>query len=99
MQIIGILVGIIGGVVWEMLSTSPFKNFPTLFPSLLVNNSSKILHIHHWIFYLTVLLVTLGWSLKNQKLLHPAVLMIVAFLSSAILYNFYKFGDWYKFIK
>jgi hypothetical protein len=99
MQILGIFIGLVSGIIWEMLSTSPFKDFPTLIPSLLVNNSSKILHIHHWTIYIAIIFIVLLWSLKTQRLFHPAILMVLSFFVGAIVYNFWKFSDWHKFFE
>lgn len=98
MIIVGIIIGAISGIVWEWLATSPFRNHSTLFPSVIINNSDKSIHIHHWIYYLLAGAVISIWALKTGKLLHPAILMINSFLIAAIVYNFWKYPDWYKFL-
>src|SRR5690242_9200509 len=98
-QILGILTGLFSGVILEILATSPYKHFPALFPSQINQSSSGKIHMHHWIWYFLTLLIVLIWSFKTEKLFHPAVLFISFFLAWAILLNFFKFPDWYVFIK
>jgi hypothetical protein len=98
-QILGVVVGFLSGVTLEILATSPYKDFPALFPSQFINSSSSKIHLHHWILYFLLLLITLIWSYKTDKLFHPAVLFITFFLLGAIILNFLKFPDWFIFIK
>ncbi len=99
MQILGIFIGFCAGLTWEILSTTPFKNSQTLVPSLIVKQSQQTLHIHHWLIYVIVL-ISLGIvSYKTNRLSHPAVLFLLSFLIAALAYNFWRYPDWYKFIK
>ncbi|KKR49769.1 MAG: hypothetical protein UT84_C0020G0013 [Candidatus Curtissbacteria bacterium GW2011_GWA1_40_16] len=99
MQVLGIFIGLISGLVWEMLSTSPFNNFPTLIPSLIVKTSTKNMHLHHWPIYLIALIILGVWSYKTTRITHPAILMIMSALFTAIVYNIFKSPDWYKFLE
>lgn len=99
MQLLGVLVGTIVGIIWEFLSTTQFKTHETLLPSLIINSSSKTVHFHHWLAYFGLIIVVVFLSIKSQKLLHPAVLMVLSFLISAIVYDFWKYPDWSKLIK
>jgi len=94
-----IFIGLISGITWEKLGTTPYKNIPTITSSLNVNFDGKNLHLHHWLLYLGILIIVLIISSKTNRLFHPSVLMIFSFLLGAILYNFYKFPDWYIFLK
>lgn len=98
-QLLGILIGIISGVTWEKLGTTPYKDIPTITPSLIINLSGKHLHLHHWLVYLALLIITIIIAIKTHRLLHPSVLMLTMFLLSAMLYDFIKFPDWYIFLK
>lgn len=98
-QIIGIITGVTSGIVWEIIGTSPFKNIPTITPSLIIKLNNKNFHLHHWPVYLLILLIIIFWSTKTARIFHPSVLMIISFLSSAITYNIIKFSDWYIFVK
>lgn len=98
-QLLAILVGLISGLTWEKLGTTPYKNIPTITPSLIIKQGEKSLHLHHWLLYLGILIVVIIISAKTNRVLHPSVLMIIFFLLGAMLYNFYKFPDWYIFIK
>ena|ERR1017187_6976770 len=98
-QLLAILVGLIGGITWEKLGTTPYKNLPTITPSLIVNISGKNLHVHHWLLYAGLLIVFLIIAHKTNRLFHPTALMIYSFLLGAIIYNFIKFPDWYILLK
>lgn len=98
MGVIGIIVGVISGVVWEWLATSPFGGHSALFSSVIVQGSNKSFHIHHWIYYLLAFAVISIWAIKTGRFLHPAILMVLSFFVAAMLYNFWKFHDWYKFM-
>jgi len=98
-QSLAIFVGLISGIVWEKIGTMPYKNIPTITPSLVINLSGKQLHLHHWLLYLALLLITIIIAIKTNRLLHPSALMIISFLLAAMLYNFIKFPDWYIFLK
>ena len=99
MQILGIIIGIVSGIVWEFLATSPYKEHHALFPSLFINNSTRVIHIHHWLIYLASILIVIILSAKAHKIFHPAVLMVLSFLLAAIVYNVLRFTDLYKFLK
>lgn len=98
-QIVGILVGVISGLTWEKLGTTPYKNIPSLIPSLVIEKQGKSLHIHHWPLYLLILVIVGIWSIKTERIFHPAILFAIAFLFSAIIYNFIQFPDSFKFTK
>ena len=98
-QLLAIFVGLIGGLTWEKLGTTPYKNIPTITPSWVINFYGKSLHVHHWLLYVGILIVVLTVAYKTNRLSHPSALMIFSFLLCAMLYYFYKFPDWYIFIK
>jgi|SRR3989344_25474 len=98
-EIVGILVGIISGLTWEKLGTTPYKNIPSVIPSLIIEKQGESFHLHHWPFYLLILIIVGVWSIKTERLFHPAILFVIAFLSSAIIYNFLHFPDSFKFSK
>lgn len=98
-QLLAIFIGFISGLTWEKLGTMPYKNIPTITPSLIVNFNGKSLHLHHWLLYLGILIIVLIISNKTNRFTHPSALMIFSFLLGAMLYNFYKFPDWHMFIK
>lgn len=99
LQLIGIISGSLSGIILEILATTQFKDFPALFPSQFIPASSNKIHLHHWIWYFLALLITIAWSYKTGRLMHPAVLFITFFLLGAIILNFLKFPDWFVFIK
>jgi len=98
-QSLAILVGLISGITWEKLGTTPYKNIATITPSLIVKLSGYNVHLHHWLIYLGLLILIIVIAAKTQRLVHPSVLMIIAFLITVILYDFIKFPDWYIFLK
>jgi hypothetical protein len=98
-QLLGLFVGAISGVVWEKLSTTAYKNFPSLVPSYITKYGDKTLHIHHWVLYALALIILFTISLKTQRLYHPSILFLIMFLVFAIIYNFLAFPDWYRFVK
>lgn len=98
-QALAVIIGFVSGIVWEIVGTTPYKNIPTITPSLLVPISGKILHVHHWLLYLVALIVTALIAWRTHRILHPSTLMIAAFLIGAMAYNFTKFPDWYIFLK
>lgn len=98
-QIVGILVGIISGLTWENLGTTPYKNIPSVIPSLIIDKQGKSFHLHHWPFYLLIIVIVGIWSIKTERIFHPAILYVVAFLLSATIYNLLNFPDSLKFIK
>ena len=98
-QLLGIIIGSMSGFVWEKISTSPYQNFSTFIPSLIVKTSGPNIHLHHWLAYLVVLISLSLWSYKTGRLTHPAYLMVAAFLVAAILCNWNEFPDEYKFIQ
>ena len=98
-QIVGILVGLISGLTWEKLGTTPYKNIPSIIPSLIIRGQGKSFHLHHWPFYLFMLVIVGIWSFKTGKILHPAILFVITFLLSALFYNFTNSPDSLKFIK
>ena len=98
-QSLAIIVGMISGITWERLGTTPYKNIATITPSLIISLSGKQLHLHHWLLYLALLIITAAIATKTHRLLHPTSLMIISFLLAAMLYNFIKFPDWYVFLK
>jgi len=98
-QIVGILVGIISGLTWERLGTTPYKNISSVIPSLIIEKLGKPLHLHHWPFYLLILVIVGVWSMKTERIFHPAILFVIFFLLSAIIYDFIRFPDSFKFSK
>lgn len=98
-QLLAILMGFISGVTWEYLSTTPYKNIPTITPSWIIHLSGKDMHLHHWLLYLGVLIITFVIAYKTNRLTHPSALMIFSFFIGAMFYNFIKFPDWYIFLK
>jgi len=98
-HVLGIIVGVISGTVWEFISTTPSQEHRTLVSSIFVNTSNKTFHFHHWLIYLGVIVLVLVWAIRTDKFLHPSVLMILSFLTSAIAFNFIKNPDWYIFFK
>ena len=98
-QITAILIGLISGVTWEELATTPYKNIPTITPSLFVKIYGKTLHVHHWFLYASLLIVFLIVAYRTNRLTHPTALMIFSFILGATIYNFIKFPDWYILLK
>ncbi len=98
-QLLAIFIGLISGLTWEKLGTTPYKNIATITPSLIVKLSGYNVHLHHWLVYLVLLIITMAVAVKTQRLTHPSVLMIVSFLLAAMLYDFVRFPDWYIFFK
>lgn len=98
LQIIGMLAGIISGSVWEYLGTNAYKEYPTLFPGLLTNHAGKTLHLHHWFIYFLIILFTSIWAYKTNKLFHPATIMFEFFFLAGIIFDIFKYPNWYKFI-
>jgi hypothetical protein len=98
-QLLAILVGLISGITWEKLGLTPYKNIPTITPSLIVNVAGKNLHLHHWLLYLGLLIILLIITYKTNRLTHPSALMIFSFLLGAMVYNLIKFPDWHIFLK
>ncbi len=98
-QIIGILTDFISGVVWEWLATTQYNNLTYLVPSLLMKQSEKIIHLHHWLLYVGILLFVVILAAKTDRIYHPAVLMIIFALIGALTYNFIRFPNWYIFIE
>jgi hypothetical protein len=98
-QLWAIIIGFVSGISWEELATAPYKNIPTITPSLFVKIAGKNLHIHHWFLYASLLIVFLAIAYKTNRLAHPTALMIFSFLVGAIIYNFIKFPDWYVLFK
>ena len=93
-QLLGIVVGLISGVVWEILVNTPYKNFSTLFSSVYVDRK---VHLHHWVWYVAIFTITILWAYKADRIIHPSVLFIIAFLIGALAYGFWKFPDWVSF--
>ncbi len=98
-QFLGVITGVFAGVVWEILSTAPFGSIPTMLPSLILHLFEREIHIHHWLVYAAIIVVTTALSIKTGRLWHPAVLMVLFFLISGIVYNWLKFSNWHVFIK
>jgi hypothetical protein len=99
MKLIWIVLGAILGILWERYSTSHSwnKHRTTLFPSLIFRRHGKSLHLHHWLFYFVGGLVLSIWAILAGKFMTPAVLLVISFIVAAIVYNFKKYPDWYKF--
>ena len=97
--IIGLIVGLISGMVFEKLGSTPWNNFQTLVPSLLIENSGKRFHLHHWIIYLSVFLIIAFVTWKTDRMFHPAVIFVLSFLAGSLIFGFLKFPDWLTFIK
>src|ERR1700722_10022609 len=93
------VVGAVMGVVWERFSTtySPNKDRSTLFPSLIIRRNNKSLHLHHWLFYFACVLTAIIWSLSKGRYFSPLILAVDSFFLAAMLYNFRKYPDWYRF--
>lgn len=99
MQVLGIITGLMAGLVWEIIANNPYKEFSTLFPSRYIKYSGNLIHIHHWIWYIFMLIIVIGWSYKTGRLLHPAVLFVIFFLGAALIYGFSKYPGWAIFFK
>lgn len=99
MDIIGTIVGLTLGIIWERYATSHSwnKSRSTLFPSLIFKTTGKSVHLHHWIFYLLGGAIVSFWAVKTDSFHYPAVLAVDSFFLAAMLYNFKKYPDWYKF--
>lgn len=94
-----IIFGLTGGIFWERWSTSPIGKRPTLLPSLKIKHREGLLHLHHWLAYVTALLILTLLFWNSQSLTHPIFLFIASFLIGALSYNFWKFPDWHKFLE
>jgi hypothetical protein len=97
-QILGLLMGSISGLVWEKISTEPYKNISTITQSWILKMGGVSIHFHHWLGYLGVLLLIFFIAYKTNRLAHPSALMIFSFLLFAIGYDVWKLSDWYKFV-
>jgi hypothetical protein len=95
LQVLGIIVGLLAGLIWEILVNTPYKSFLTLFPSQYLTGNK--IHLHHWIWYVVIFLVIIVWSIRADKSFHPAVLMIESFILTALIYGFLKFPGWTSF--
>ena len=58
-QILGLVAGTFGGIIWEKISTSPFGTIPTITPSWMIKASNHAIHIHHWLLYLALCTVNI----------------------------------------
>jgi len=47
--------------------------------------------------YVLLAIIALIWAYKTGRLLHPAVLMFVAFLLAGTAYDMWKYPDWHRF--
>ena len=93
--ILAIGIGSLAGVTWEYLSNKAFKHFSTLAPSYYLNG----IHLHHWLWYLLVLIIVVLVANKTNRISHPSVLMIVSAIVSALIYGFVFLDGWGKFWK
>jgi hypothetical protein len=98
-QILGIIGGIVGGIIWERIGNSPFGEIKTITPSWFLNFSKYSVHVHHWLGYLLLLLIIILIAYKTDRLFHPTALMIYSFFISAMIYGFLKFPGWRVFIE
>jgi len=99
LQGVGVVVGILAGVVWEVLGTIPFGEHETLVPHLEVKLGSRVWQWHHWPLYLFLFVAVEVVAMRTGRMWHPAVVMLLSFLAAAMAYNIMKYPDWYKFVK
>jgi hypothetical protein len=96
-QLLGIVVGLLGGIVWEKLGTVSWHGFSSLVPSLIIKFGGQTIHLHHWLIYFFMLITVVCLAWKTERLNHPAILFLISFLMGTIFYNFWRFPDWFKF--